>query len=79
MQINDVRSTECPVSLTDGKINELLGNYSECSRFEGCSIYGNNLSEWPADVFDAHAIFLYEETRIENAKMDRDSQKISLS
>lgn len=78
VSINDVRSEECPVSVTDGWIFELLMDFSESGRFEHSSPYGSNLSEWPADVFDAFAIFHYEENRIESSKMDADKNMMSL-
>ena len=68
--INNVKSSECPVSLTDGWIFQVLFDFSEATRFEGCAMYGTNLAEWPADVFDAFSIFQYEENRIESAKME---------
>ncbi len=79
VSVNDVSSQECPVSLTDGWIFQLLVDFSEAARFEGCSMYGHDLSKWPAKVFDAFSVFQFEENRIENAKMERDRAMIELT
>jgi len=79
VQINGVASAECPVSLSDGWIFQILIDFSEAARFEGCSMYGPDLSEWPADVFDAFSILNYEENRVQIARMDADSNKVTLS
>lgn len=50
----------------------MLMMFSEEARFEGCSLYGPDLSQWPADVFDAFEIFHYEENRVQIARMEAD-------
>lgn len=77
MQINGVGSNECPVSLTSGWIFQLLIDYSESARFEHQPVY-QSLADWPADVFDAFAIFHYEENRIQSARMETDRSRIQL-
>jgi hypothetical protein len=58
---------------------QMLLDFAESRRFEGCAMYGPDLSCWPADVFDAFSIFLYEDNRIENAKMEVDQAMIQLA
>lgn len=76
VQINGISSNECPVSLTDGWMFQMLMDFSESRRFEGALMYGPNLAEWPVEVFDAFSIFHYEDNRVENAKMEVDSRLI---
>jgi hypothetical protein len=52
----------------------MLLDFSEAGRFEGAALYGHDLSEWPADVFDAFSVFHYEQNVIENAKMEIDRE-----
>ncbi len=77
MQINGISTNECPQSLTDGPMRQFISDFSEAIRFEGASMYGPDLSKWPADFFDAFSIFLYEDNRVENAKIDADSDFVT--
>lgn len=72
VQINEVSTNECPVSLLTGTQFQLLQDWSESSRFDGCSLFGPDLSRWPAEVFDAFVIFASEESRIDSAKLEVD-------
>lgn len=79
VQINGVASAECPVSLTDGWLFQMLLDFSEAARFGGGLMYGPDLSEWPADIFDAFSLLYYEDNRIQMAKMDADSARVTLN
>lgn len=72
--LNDLATNECPVSSTSGWMLEMLNEYIESTRFHGAHMYGTNLSEWPADVYDAFSIFMLEENMAESAKWDSDKQ-----
>ena len=45
-------------------------------RFEHGTLYGPDLSQWPAREYDAFEIFEVEERRIEAAKYNADSQLV---
>lgn len=56
----------------------MLIDFSESARFEHGSMYGPDLSKWPADVFDAFSVFHFEENRIQNARIETDREMMRL-
>jgi hypothetical protein len=70
--INQVSSAECPVSLSNVESTQLLSDWSESQRMEGCYMFGPDLSQWPVDIFDAFVIFATEEKSVEFAKYEAD-------
>lgn len=67
---------ECPVSYITAESETLIRIMSVASRAKeaaGASLYGNDLSQWPAAAVDALVVIEGEEVALHNARLKADS------
>lgn len=74
--ISGVSIPECPVSYITPKSMDLVQLMARCQHAKeasGASLYGTNLSEWPAAMAEAMIALEIERVTAENARYEREA------
>lgn len=77
--IDGVMSAECPASLiTPESIAtlEIVNRNRHVREASGCSIFGSDVSRWPAKFVDALELIEIERIRVDNARAEAEESRI---
>lgn len=67
--VKDVESEECPVSLTQPWMEEVIAQYDRSKLLystTGASLFGTDIGDWPAKLLDSFAVLSDEEVKVQS-------------